>query len=319
MGTATDALEAAENVAVVARGLVKRYGDLVAVDGIDLQVQRGTCLGVLGPNGAGKTTTIEILEGLKQPDAGAVRVLGRCWDDDGGEIRERIGVQLQETEFQDKLTVFELMRMFHSFYRDGADLEDALRTSGLEEKRDAYVKDLSGGQRQRLAVGCALLNKPEILFLDEPTTGLDPQARRRLWEVVERFKGNGGTVVLTTHYMEEADRLCHRVAIMDHGKILALDTPAGLKRSLGAEAVVRVGVEGDLRRLAGQLATLEGARSAQVSEGGVLVYIHGPVARTLPKIFATAEADGYAINDLSVTEPTLETVFLTLTGKDLRE
>ena len=225
--------------AVVARGLVKRYGELTAVGGIDFDVRRGTCLGVLGPNGAGKTTTIEILEGLKTPDGGEVEVLGRRWRDDRREIQERIGVQLQETELEEKLTVFELLRVFRSFYRQGAEIEEVMRTIGLEEKRDAQVRTLSGGQKQRLAVGCALINRPEVLFLDEPSTGLDPQARRQLWQVIESFKSGGGTVVLTTHYMEEAERLADVVLIVDRGQVIARGSPAEVIATLGAESLVR--------------------------------------------------------------------------------
>ncbi len=261
--------QVASDVAVRARGLVKRYGEVVAVDGIDFDVRRGTCLGVLGPNGAGKTTTIEILEGLKAPDEGEVEVLGRSWADDPRELQERIGVQLQETEFQDKLTVFELLRMFRSFYRDGAELEEVIETIGLEEKRLARVKTLSGGQKQRLAIGCALLNRPEILFLDEPTTGLDPQARRRLWEVVERFKRDGGTVVLTTHYMEEAERLADDLIIVDQGRVIARGSPTEVIGSLGAESVVQFSLAGDDPRALSEveLTELDGVQAARY-EGG---------------------------------------------------
>jgi ABC-2 type transport system ATP-binding protein len=274
---------------------------------------------LLGPNGAGKTTTVETLEGYRRPTAGTVEVLGLHPRRDHAALRARIGVMLQSGGVYPGMSPTEALHLFASYYDDPADPKELLNRVGLTRVRTTPWRRLSGGEQQRLALALALIGKPEVAFLDEPTAGLDPQSRIALWELLGELHAAGQTILLTTHYMEEADRLCHRVAIMDHGKILALDTPAGLKRSLGAEAVVRVGVEGDLRRLAGQLATLEGARSAQVSEAGVLVYLHGPVARTLPKIFATAEADGYTINDLSVTEPTLETVFLTLTGKDLRE
>jgi ABC-type multidrug transport system ATPase subunit len=208
----------------------------VAVAGLDLTVGAGECFGLLGPNGAGKTTTIEILEGLTPPDSGDVQILGMPWREgaDGRALRERLGIQLQETQLADKLTVSETLGLFRSFYRNSHTVDEVLALVELEEKRRARVVTLSGGQKQRLAVACALVSKPELLFLDEPTTGLDPQSRRQLWEIIRRFRANGGTVMLTTHYMEEAERLCDRVAIMDHGKVIALGTPRELIASLGA-------------------------------------------------------------------------------------
>jgi ABC-2 type transport system ATP-binding protein len=212
-------------VAIHVRGLVKRYPpDVLAVDGLDLEVRRGECFGLLGPNGAGKTTTLEILEGLLPATSGEVEVLGRRWDRDAVAIRPRIGITLQETRLPDKLTVEEIIRLFRSFFPSGRGVAEAIRLVGLEEKRRTWSERLSGGQRQRLAVACALVGDPELLFLDEPTTGLDPQSRRSLWEVVEDLKKEGKTVLLTTHYMEEAERLCDRVAVVDHGKIIALGT-----------------------------------------------------------------------------------------------
>ena len=216
-------------------GLVKRYPDILAVDHLDLEVRRGECFGLLGPNGAGKTTTVEILEGLTPADDGTVELLGMHWGrGEDHALRERIGVALQDTKLSERLTVEETLRLFRSFYRRGRTIADLIQTVALEEKRHARVGKLSGGQRQRLAVACALAGDPDLLFLDEPTTGLDPQARLNLWEVIERFREAGGTVLLTTHYMEEAARLCDRVAIMDRGRILALGTPAELIQSLGA-------------------------------------------------------------------------------------
>jgi ABC-2 type transport system ATP-binding protein len=206
-------------------GLVKRFGSLTAVDGLDLELARGICLALLGPNGAGKATTIEMLEGLTRPDAGEIEILGHSWDDDPMGIRERIGVQLQETRLQEKVTVFETLRLFRSFYQSGRDLAEVLDVVGLTDKRDARVETLSGGQHQRLSLACSLVSSPELLFLDEPTTGLDPQARRRVWEIVERFKASGGTVLLTTHYMEEAERLADDVVIIDAGKVIAKEPP----------------------------------------------------------------------------------------------
>ena len=222
--------------AIHCAGLVKRYGDVVAVAGLDLTVETGECFGLLGPNGAGKTTTIEILEGLTIPDAGAVEVLGMHWDDGAGgrALRERLGIQLQDTQLGDKLTVAETVALFRSFYRRKHSVDEVLGLVQLEEKRGARIGTLSGGQKQRLAIACALVNRPELLFLDEPTTGLDPQSRRQLWEIIGTFRAAGNTVLLTTHYMEEAERLCDRVAIMDHGRVIALGTPRQLIASLGA-------------------------------------------------------------------------------------
>ncbi|HET7745768.1 MAG TPA: ABC transporter ATP-binding protein, partial [Vicinamibacteria bacterium] len=229
--------------AVACRGLVKRYGSVVALDGLDLEVSPGECFGLLGPNGAGKTTTVEILEGLKEPDAGEVTVLGQRWEGGGHALRSRLGVQLQETKFPDKLRVREVAELFRSFYARGLRALEALDLVALSEKAEAYVRTLSGGQKQRLSLACALIGDPELLFLDEPTTGLDPQSRRQTWDIVERLTGRGRTVIITTHYMEEAARLCDRVAIVDRGRVVATDTPAALVSSLGAEHVVEFAVE----------------------------------------------------------------------------
>ena len=307
-------------VILEARGLVKRFGDVLAVDGLDLSARAGTCLGLLGPNGAGKTTTIEMLEGLRPPDAGTVRVLGLEWARDAQAIRASIGVQLQATEFQEKLTVFETLRMFRVFYREGRDPDEVIAWVGLEEKRDGRVGTLSGGQKQRLALASALLNRPRILFLDEPTTGLDPQARRRVWELVEAFKGGGGTVLLTTHYMEEAERLCDDLVIVDHGRVIAGGSPRAIIASLGAESVVectpaggdpRVLPEDELARLPGVSGVRFGKEHAVLS-----------VTRTqdaLAGLFALAARRGIVLDDLDTHRPTLEDVFVTLTGKHLRD
>jgi ABC-2 type transport system ATP-binding protein len=313
-------VDVGNDIAVSARGLVKRYGDLVAVDGIDLAVRRGTCLGVLGPNGAGKTTTIEILEGLKPADDGDVEVLGRTWHARPREIQERIGVQLQDTEFQDKVSVLELLRLFRSFYRDGADLDEVIATIGLQEKRKAFVRTLSGGQKQRLAIGCALLNRPEVLFLDEPTTGLDPQARRRLWEVVEAFKVDGGTVVLTTHYMEEAERLADDLIIVDHGKVIARGSPAAIIASLEADSVVEFSLEDAEADVLddGELLGLEGVQSVRRNGS----HIGLSVVRTkavISGLFELLDRRGLVLDDLRTHRPTLEDVFVSLTGKHLRD
>jgi ABC-2 type transport system ATP-binding protein len=225
-------------LAVRCQNLQKRYGDVVAVDGLSFEVRRGECYGLLGPNGAGKTTTIEILEGLLTPDGGDVEVLGHHWKTDEQQLRQRLGVQLQETQFTDKLTVEETLRLFRSFYNRGKTVEELLALVELESKRRSWVVKLSGGQKQRLSIACALAGDPDLLFLDEPTTGLDPQSRRQLWGILTRFREAGGTVLLTTHYMDEAETLCDRVAIVDHGHVIAEDTPKNLITSLAAPKVV---------------------------------------------------------------------------------
>jgi ABC-2 type transport system ATP-binding protein len=224
--------------AVRCDALTKRYGDVVAVDGLSLTVRRGECFGMLGPNGAGKTTTIEIFEGLLTPDAGDVEVLGLRWRTHEADLRQRLGIQLQETQLAEKLTVEETLRLFRAFYHRGRTIDELLRIVELEGKRASWVGKLSGGQKQRLAVACALAGAPDLLFLDEPTTGLDPQSRRQLWGVLERFRAGGGTIVLTTHYMDEAEELCDRVAVVDHGRVIALGTPQELIGALAAPRVV---------------------------------------------------------------------------------
>ncbi len=225
-------------LAVRCDGLQKRYGDVVAVDGLTLHVRRGECFGLLGPNGAGKTTTIEILEGLLPQDAGDVEILGRRWSRDERELRERLGIHLQETQLSDKLTVEEMLRLFRSFYRRGRPVGELLQIVELESKRRSRVGALSGGQKQRLSLACALAGNPDLLFLDEPTTGLDPQSRRQLWDVLARFRADGRTILLTTHYMDEAQTVCDRVAVVDHGKLIALGTPTELIASLGATRTI---------------------------------------------------------------------------------
>ncbi|MCZ6835972.1 MAG: ABC transporter ATP-binding protein [Planctomycetota bacterium] len=308
------------DAAVQVRGLVKRYGELTAVDGIDFEVKRGTCLGVLGPNGAGKTTTIEILEGLKTPDEGMVRILGQSWDDDPRAIQERIGVQLQETDFQDKLKVFEMLRLFRSFYSKGADLNDIIELIGLTEKRNAFVKDLSGGQRQRLSVGCALLNNPEMLFLDEPTTGLDPQARRRVWEVIDTFKAEGGTVLLTTHYMEEAERLADDLLILDHGRVIARGSPASIIATLEAESVVSFSIasDGEASLSDEELQALDGVQSLRHEGNGIVLSVT-QTQSVIAGLFELVKIRGLQVDNLHTHRPTLEDVFVSLTGKHLRD
>ena len=294
--------------------LVKKYGDLTAVDGLDLEVDTGECFGLLGPNGAGKTTTVEILEGLNEPTAGRVEVLGMRWDRDERALRQRLGVSLQETHLSDKLTVEENLRMFRSFYLQGRPLEEVLELVGLSDKRTAWTERLSGGQKQRLAVACALVSDPELLFLDEPTTGLDPQSRRQLWDVVLGFKSRGRTVLLTTHYMDEAERLCDRVAIVDKGKVIAMGTPRELIASLGAQQVVEFSTEQPLAP--DGWGGLPSVRSARRSADGIALTVE-QLHLALPAILARAEPLG--LTHLSTHQATLEDVFVHLTGRHLRE
>ena len=294
--------------------LVKKYGELVAVDGLDLEVRAGECFGLLGPNGAGKTTTVEILEGLNEPTAGSVEVLGMRWERDERALRQRLGVSLQETHLPDKLTVEENLRMFRSFYLRGRPLDEVLELVGLSDKRASWTERLSGGQKQRLAVACALVSDPELLFLDEPTTGLDPQSRRQLWDVVLGFRSRGRTVLLTTHYMDEAERLCDRVAIVDKGKVIALGTPQELIASLGGQQVVEFATESPTQP--DGWSGLPSVRSARRSADGVALTVE-QLHVALPAILARAEPLG--LTRLSTHHATLEDVFVHLTGRRLRE
>jgi ABC-2 type transport system ATP-binding protein len=298
------------------RNLVKRYKDVVAVAGIDLDVHAGECFGLLGPNGAGKTTTIEICEGLTARDSGDVEVLSLRWEQDAFELRQRLGIQLQDTQLSEKLTVTETLQLFRSFFRQGPPPQELIALVQLEEKRSARVGALSGGQKQRLALACALVGDPQLLFLDEPTTGLDPQARRQLWDLIDNFKKDGRTILLTTHYMDEAEKLCERVAIMDHGKVIARGTPRELIASLGVEHVVEVatGSEPDtaaLSRISGVL----GVRAVN----GTLVMQVTELHHAIPALFAELSRQGTAPTELRTHSATLEDVFVALTGRHLRD
>ena len=303
--------------AVAIRGLRKRYGDLVAVDGIDLEVARGECFGLLGPNGAGKTTTIEICEGLTEPDEGEVTILGFTHDKHGHEIRARIGISLQDTKLPEKLTVEETVRLFRSFYLNARPAEEAIASVQLGEKRNGRVGQLSGGQRQRLALACALVADPELFFLDEPTTGLDPQSRRQLWDVIARLKEERRTIVLTTHYMEEAERLCDRVAIVDHGKVIAEGTPRELIAMIGTGHVVEFGVEADGLDPTFLLELPGVTRARRVNDRYQLdvTQIH----RAIPAVLASLDARGLKLTELLTHTATLEDVFVHLTGRQLRD
>lgn len=314
-----------DTAAIELRDLRKTYKKgkevVQAVAGLDLVVQRGEVFGLLGPNGAGKTTTVEICEGLTVPDSGEVNILGRQWrqgDDDA--IRSRIGVCLQETKFHENANVREVLTLFRSCFDTGRTVDEALALVSLEEKQNARQKSLSGGQRQRLAVATALLGSPDLLFLDEPTTGLDPQSRRQLWEVVRDYQAGGGTVVLTTHYMDEAQQLCDRVAIVDHGKVIALGSPIELIRSLAAEHFVIIDAAStpDDAKL---LALEDVAEVERLGEDGKhrLVLTVRSVHRALPALLDLFAQQGIAIDGLSTRHATLEDVFVHLTGRHLRE
>jgi ABC-2 type transport system ATP-binding protein len=304
--------------AVRCKGLVKRYGDVVAVDGLDLEVRPGECFGLLGPNGAGKTTTIEILEGLLRPDDGHVEVLGMRWERDADRLRQRLGIQLQETQLSDKLSVSELLRLFRSFYAQGPTVDELLASVGLESKRDAWYSKLSGGQKQRLAIACALTGDPALLFLDEPTTGLDPQSRRQVWDLLRGLKEQGRTILLTTHYMDEAHALCDRVAIVDRGKVIALGTPLELIASLGAEHIVTFAMrEGVPVPAEAVLAGLPGVRRAAVNDGGGTLIV-ARLHESIPALLRVVEApDPFTL--LATHSATLEDVFVSLTGRQLRD
>jgi ABC-2 type transport system ATP-binding protein len=298
------------------RNLRKTYKDVIAVDGLDLRVGAGECFGLLGPNGAGKTTTIEICEGLTEADSGEVRILGLEWRRHPAQLRQRLGIQLQDTQLSEKLTVWETVRLFRSFFHQGPDPKYPISLVQLEEKRNARVGTLSGGQKQRLALACALVGDPELLFLDEPTTGLDPQARRQLWDLIEELKRSGRTIVLTTHYMDEAERLCDRVAIMDHGKVIALGTPRELVASIGVEHVVEFSAGTELDPAV--LARLEGVRSVESVDGAVSMQVT-ELHRAVPALLDELGRQGTPLTELRTHSATLEDVFVALTGRRLRD
>jgi ABC-2 type transport system ATP-binding protein len=308
--------------AIECRELVKRYEGkppVEAVRGLDLTVHEGECFGLLGPNGAGKTTTLEIMEGLLDATSGDVAILGLRWGSQTQQIRERIGISLQETRLADKLTVRETVTMFRSFYQRGIDPDEAIRRVSLEEKATAWVVKLSGGQKQRLAVACALVGDPQLLFLDEPTTGLDPQSRRQLWEVIGAYKATGRTVMLTTHYMDEAERLCDRVAIVDQGRVIALGSPAELIAQLGGQNVVDFSITAASPQLDdGALAALPAVRSVRQEASGFSLAIDQPHL-ALPALLAFLESRGATLASLTTRHATLEDVFVARTGRHLQE
>jgi ABC-2 type transport system ATP-binding protein len=312
---AADRAEAAEP-AIVCRALHKRFGETVAVQSLDLTVQSGECFGLLGPNGAGKTTTIEILEGLQRPDGGEVRVLGMDWRHDAARLRPRLGIQLQETELPEKLTVEEIVRLFRSFYNHGPTVEELIESVVLGEKRRTQVRHLSGGQQQRLSLACALAGAPDVLFLDEPTTGLDPQSRRQLWELCERFLAGGGTILLTTHFMDEAEKLCDRLAIIDHGEVLVEGTPKELIATLGAPHVIAFESTAPLPEA--ELLALPEVSRADTHDGARRLATR-ELYRTLPALLELIRTHGGELTALSTHDATLDDVFLARTGRQLRD
>jgi ABC-2 type transport system ATP-binding protein len=286
------------------------------VNGIDLEIKQGGCFGLLGPNGAGKTTTVEILEGLNSPTSGEVEVLGMQWATDDVAIRERIGVTLQDTRLPDKETVREIVALFRSFYKNGQSPDDVIARVSLESKANSFIEQLSGGQKQRLAVAIALVGDPELLFLDEPTTGLDPQSRRQLWDIINGLRTDGRSVLLTTHYMDEAERLCDRVGIVDKGKMIALGTPAELIASLGGQQVVEFTSDRPVDEL--ELGKLAGVRAARhVADGFALTV--DEVHVSIPALLEFLGKLGAPLTRLSTHHATLEDVFVSLTGRQLRE
>jgi ABC-2 type transport system ATP-binding protein len=310
--------------AIQCRDLRKTYdGKVEAVRGLNLEIQTGECFGLLGPNGAGKTTTIEILEGLLAPTSGEVSILGKRWLEDEREMREWLGISLQETRLSEKLTVRETIELFASFYREPRSSEEVLEQLQLTEKADSWVGKLSGGQRQRLAVATALVCNPKILFLDEPTTGLDPQSRRQLWDIIRAFQRDGGTVLLTTHYMDEAERLCDRLAIVDHGQIIAEGSPADLIDRLGGHHVVEFSVSGNSDGAASVSSQdawkgLPSVESVHEDDGMIALNVK-QAHLTIPALLDAISRQGSQLQHLTTRQASLEDVFVRLTGRHLRE
>jgi ABC-2 type transport system ATP-binding protein len=303
--------------AIRCQRLVKRYGELVAVNGIDLEIERGKCFGLLGPNGAGKTTTVEMLEGLHAPTSGTIELFGLQWGKgQDQELRERIGVQLQNTELGDKLHVDEVLRLFRSFYRRGRDPESLLDLIDLRDSRHQHFSRLSGGQKQRVALATALAGSPDLLFLDEPTTGLDPRARKSLWKIVEAFRAEGGSVLLTTHYMEEAESLCDEIAIMDHGKLIAQGTPRSLVDGLGDVQFLEFELLHELDER--QIGAVGGVLDVQRDGARYRVRL-GRSLSALSALLAELERQNVVPIGLSTHQATLDDVFLQLTGRGLQE
>jgi ABC-2 type transport system ATP-binding protein len=304
------------SVAIDIRSVVKNYGALTAVDRVDLSIKSGECFGLLGPNGAGKTTLVEMMEGLRKPDGGAISLLGREWGRKDHQLRQRIGIALQETQFADKLSVEETVQLFRSFYSLGRSVDEVLDLVVLQDKRKSWVVKLSGGQKQRLAIACALVGQPEVLFLDEPTTGLDPQSRRNVWEIVRTYQEGGGTVVLTTHYMDEAEALCYRVAVMDHGQIIAIGTPDELIRRLDGSELIEFSVVGELPEE--RVRSLTGFSTLHRAGSHWRVHVDR-LHLAVPLLLRELEDSGVELAGLATRRASLEDLFVSLTGRTLRE
>jgi len=308
--------------AILCRDLRKRYNSRAtpvnAVNGLDLEIRPGECFGLLGPNGAGKTTTIEILEGLLAPTSGEVEVLGEHWGGNDDALRQRLGISLQETRLAEKLTVFETLTLFRSFYARGLTPNEVLEQVGLTEKAQSYVGKLSGGQRQRLAVACALVGDPELLFLDEPTTGLDPQSRRQLWDILRGLRSQGRTVLITTHYMDEAERLCDRVAIIDYGRVIALGSPIELIAQLGGEHLVEFALNEGESLADEALRTLPAVVSVRRDEDAYCLAVTAPHI-AIPALLQLLQKEERQLARLTTRHASLEDVFVTLTGRHLRD
>ncbi len=306
--------------AILCRDLRKRYssrnGPIDAVNGLDLQVHADECFGLLGPNGAGKTTTIEILEGLLPPTSGEVRVLGRRWGEDDAALRQRIGISLQETRLAEKLTVRETLTLFRSFYDRGLHPDEVMQLVPLADKANAYVGKLSGGQKQRLAVACALVGDPDLLFLDEPTVGLDPHARRQLWDIIRAFRTRNRTVMLTTHYMDEAERLCDRVAIVDRGRVIAQGTPRELIAQVGGDHLVEFALADGGPYDERMLEALPAVVSARREDDAFCLAVQAPHV-TIPALLQRLAGEGRALARLTTRQASLEDVFVILTGRHL--
>ena len=296
--------------------LVKRYGDLEAVRGLSFSVSEGEVFGLLGPNGAGKTSTIEIMEGLRVPDGGRVSVCGFDPQRNPTELKREIGAALQSTSLPDKIRVVEAIQLFASFYKRGRKVDELIKRFGLEEKRNAFYNQLSGGQKQRLALAIALVNDPKVLFFDEPTAGLDPQVRREIYDIIEELKREKKTIVMTTHYIEEAERLCDRVAIVDHGKVVALGTPRELKSRAGS--ATRIEVRLSKPETDAALKSLEGAADARVVDGTYVIHSIRP-PQTIVALVKYLEAQGNELVSLEIASPSLEDVFIEMTGRRLRD
>jgi len=296
--------------------LTKRYGRLTAVDGISFEVHKGETFGILGPNGAGKTTTLEMIEGLRDPDGGQIELLGINAVRQRRRVQQKIGVQLQSQALWPELTVEETLRTFGDLFHRRVSVDTLIERFSLGDKRRSFVRDLSGGQKQRLTIATALVNEPEVVFLDEPTTGLDPQARHGFWDLIRDMAGEGKTVIVTTHYMEEAEALCDRVAIMDHGRIIALDTPRALVRSLASESTIEFAFPEGTD--AADLGDLPGVREMRHENGGVLLFTTD-VSATLSALVRFADQKQRQISSLNVRTATLEDVFINLTGRRLRD